>query len=630
MVGRGDSEPPPAEGHAARANRELRERNPAALLRESLLGWLESHERLYLFVDEIQNVRRLPNDACDDFLALLRAAHLARSTPSERGRDALWSRLCVCVAGIATPLGLGHEPERTSYNIGRTVSLEDFPIERAAQAFVPVLRRQGFNDAEKIFEYVYGWTLGHPFHTQRFCQELSERERPAERDAEGWVRELADALAQTEGAYADSSLSFAERRLLEPSLPVRERLEALESYRRLLESKATLSEAPEAEGARRGEGGKVIDLLTLSGLVAPSRGRAAPLRPRSRFFAHYFDHAWVDAEIAKLKRPLTEIIERWRKNECDDEFLPRSRELDKLNAEISFDDLTAEEREFWLRAQNRESKSRLRAIGLAAAAALVLAMLGGGFYTNRQAMLAGEEKRAAMQAQREFEARRNVDQGRVSVDAMDKRRQSALSLLGEVSAKLKDGTLAPEAAQIKLAEVQKVLDQDFVEALNSWRNALDLSASLQVSATGEHDKLNALLLIEKNGRQRVVDERDDLRKKNQSQIGTSESNVRAWSELVLKEENRFATAEKGYGEKLAHAEALREECEAGLRREREKVDACERTRTEDINVTQELTAARDLSAQELRVCKTRLLVYEPPSSSSSPPPQPVPPLEGVR
>ena len=76
------------------------------------------HERIIVFVDEIQSIEELP--FADQLLASIRAAHNARATDPE------FSRLTFALLGECDPLNLIDEPDLSPFNITQPVALADF------------------------------------------------------------------------------------------------------------------------------------------------------------------------------------------------------------------------------------------------------------------------------------------------------------------------------------------------------------------------------------------------------------------------------------------------------------------------------------------------------------------------
>ncbi|HET6387648.1 MAG TPA: AAA-like domain-containing protein, partial [Armatimonadota bacterium] len=171
-----------------------------AFLRDPLLSEIKG--RVVLFIDEIDSVRSLPFET-DDFFAFIRAIHNARPD------DPAFERLTVCLIGVATPGDLIRDPDKTPFNIGRGIRLEDFTPDEA-EALLPGLEDLG-DSPRALLRAVLDWTDGHPYMTQRVCDELA-RAGPSDRGAVERVAEVIERVFLTGGRTEDASLADADRR----------------------------------------------------------------------------------------------------------------------------------------------------------------------------------------------------------------------------------------------------------------------------------------------------------------------------------------------------------------------------------------------------------------------------------
>ena len=76
------------------------------------------HERIVVFVDEIQCIEDLP--FADQLLSSIRAAHNARATDPE------FSRLTFVLLGECDPVSLIDAPELSPFNVTQSIPLDDF------------------------------------------------------------------------------------------------------------------------------------------------------------------------------------------------------------------------------------------------------------------------------------------------------------------------------------------------------------------------------------------------------------------------------------------------------------------------------------------------------------------------
>lgn len=298
-----------------------------------------------VFLDEIDVTLSLPFSR-DDFFGLIRATHQARS------EDPRWSRLTFCLIGVAAPLDLVADPERTPFNTSFAVRIDDFTRDEA-RTFLPGLAHAG-GDPAPLLDAVLDWTDGHPALTQRLCYWLT-RQGPDERraPADERVAALVRRLFLSSGRIDDPILLDAERRFSgdrpDARIPV-----MLHLYQRLL-----AGEPVPVDGNNPRQVG-----LRIAGLAAERReGDAAVLRVRCRIFAEVFNRAWVEEKLAR--RFLTEPLQIWKDSGKKDDHVLRGGALEiALAWATGRDDVTPDERDFLQASQavwSREQQGRQQA-----------------------------------------------------------------------------------------------------------------------------------------------------------------------------------------------------------------------------------------------------------------------------
>ena len=214
----------------------------------------EVPQRIVVFVDEIDTTLRL--DFSDDFFASIRYLYNARAI------NPVLARLSFVLLGVASPRDLMKDPERTPFNVGESVSLDDFSVAAAAR---------DLQLDRALVERVFRYTSGHPYLTLRVFKSLSDS--PGDGDLE--VR-LAS-LFFGEHADRDSNLQFV-RDMLTIRAPDREAV--LLRYRDVWRGK------PVADR----EADSVCAWLRLSGIV---RSEDGVLRVRNAIYQTVFDDAWI-------------------------------------------------------------------------------------------------------------------------------------------------------------------------------------------------------------------------------------------------------------------------------------------------------------------------------------------------
>ena len=326
-------------------------------LRDAVLA--DGDSRVVIFVDEIDAVLALPRWR-DDFFGTLRAVY------NSRADDPAYARLAFCLLGVASPRDLASDPARTPFNVGRAIRLEDF-TRAEAEPFARALGDGALLDA------VYAWTAGHPYMTQRLCEELAARgpdgRAPGER-----VAELVAELFLARGRVEDANLAYAEKQFArDGGCPLA--AEMLRLYARLV--------GGEPVSTCTGDRDDEVQLeLRLAGMAAEREGA---LRVRNRIFANVFDAAWIKEKEAD--RLLARQSALWHESGRRRGYLLRGGALDEaiMRARRSAG-VGAEEREFLMAGLEERQRARGRAnVGFASLSLVLALLLGGGLWLFRQA-----------------------------------------------------------------------------------------------------------------------------------------------------------------------------------------------------------------------------------------------------
>ena len=266
--------------------------------------------QVVVFIDEIDATLSLPFPR-DDFFAAIRALYNRRA---ERLAN---RRLTFCLLGVAEPAELIEDPTRTPFNIGRAIRLEDFTREEMAlfeRGLDALLEEPGPSAAARLDE-IFDWTSGHPYMTQRICEDLVSTEQGFSVDRVVHARFLAPKRIE------DPNLSDAEKRfdLRDTSRPGRRHTIAsttriqsmLQLYRCLLTGEQTVTADP----------GDPIQLaLRLTGMAAERHSSGGPqvLQVRNRVFRQVFDAGWIRRQEAD--RAIAAPLALWLESQRSDDF----------------------------------------------------------------------------------------------------------------------------------------------------------------------------------------------------------------------------------------------------------------------------------------------------------------------
>ncbi|MEZ4454576.1 MAG: AAA-like domain-containing protein, partial [Nannocystaceae bacterium] len=310
-------------------------------IRNELLDRID--ERVVVFIDEVDSVLAL-SFTTDDFFASIRSAY------NLRAEDPAYRRLTFCLLGVAAPTDLIQNPVRTPFNIGRGIRIEDF-TRGELDAFTPGLSHLG-GDIQLLLATIYAWTSGHPYMSQRICEELARQGSLGGRTESDAVDEAAYQIFLRSGRSSDPTLAYVEKRLDMNTSRVRVR-QMLHIYRKLLAGERVQAEPNSPIQAE----------LRLMGLAGEDPVSPHPLlRTRNLIFAEVYDLSWLKSK--EKEHRLAESVERWLSSGKLDDWLLRGAALeDALVWARGRIDLTTAEHEFLLACvtlARREAEERHR------------------------------------------------------------------------------------------------------------------------------------------------------------------------------------------------------------------------------------------------------------------------------
>lgn len=262
-------------------------------LEEDVLGWWDEHARfgftqrlrrfltdvllravegdVFIFIDEIDTT--VPLDFTDDFFAGVRELYQARDREKDLGR------LTFVFAGSSSPDDLMRDPDRTPFNLGARVDLNDFTLDEALPLAAGLSADPAV--AKQILAWILDWTGGHPNLTQIACAAV------AAAPPRTWTAKDVEAIIAERffGARGDEERNLAYvSEMLTTRADRLDREEVLRAYRRILLGGRIKDD-------RRS---RVLSHLKLAGVVQAVDGR---LVVRNRIYAKVFDRAWVDAHL---------------------------------------------------------------------------------------------------------------------------------------------------------------------------------------------------------------------------------------------------------------------------------------------------------------------------------------------
>jgi Holliday junction resolvasome RuvABC ATP-dependent DNA helicase subunit len=231
----------------------------------------EISEPVVLFFDEIDSTLSIPFS--DDFFAALRFIYNARSTIEN------FKRLSFVMIGVATPSDLISDSTRTPFNIGRRVELTDFTLEELN----PLANGLGEN-AEQVLRWIFEWTNGHPYLTQRLCAFLTKSRNAVTKEV---VEAAVKDLFLGEKGMEDNNLQFVRDMLLERAP---DKTGVLKIYQHVIKDKKPIADDEQSLNKSH---------LKLSGVV---RRRQTNLRVSNLIYQNVFDLKWVKEHLPHMER----------------------------------------------------------------------------------------------------------------------------------------------------------------------------------------------------------------------------------------------------------------------------------------------------------------------------------------
>ena len=238
---------------------------------------VECSEPVVILIDEIDSTLNL--NFRDDFFAAIRAVY------NERATDPTYQRLTFALFGVATPTDLIQDRERTPFNIGRRIDLREFTL-NDAQPLRDGLAASFSNRVDAILKWIFYWTNGHPYLTQKLCHVLQ---------TEGLV-DVNDAVQRiflSDEGRKDPNLTFVQDRVA--NSPEQEKRRMLQLYRRVQRGDwiADDNRSP------------VQNRLELYGLVGVAQGQ---LQVRNRIYERVFDGTWITSMMPVDRRQRRAVL----------------------------------------------------------------------------------------------------------------------------------------------------------------------------------------------------------------------------------------------------------------------------------------------------------------------------------
>lgn len=248
-----------------------------AFLRQEILA--RSPHRFVVFLDEIDHTLNLPYT--DDFFLAIRSLY------NDRAAEPDLRRLAFCLVGVFTPNELVKQQRTTTYNVGRTLELQDFNLARDDLSPLAQILSEDSTRGNALLAAVLRWTGGQPYLTASACKKVAAARIDSPDAVDLLIEEAFLAqekpLEHSDGIHFESITRFLDQRVIA-------RIETLQLYRHILRGdKERESPTP------------TVLALKLSGLVRTDRN--AWLVIRNEIYRRRFDADWAMIEISLEGRP---------------------------------------------------------------------------------------------------------------------------------------------------------------------------------------------------------------------------------------------------------------------------------------------------------------------------------------
>lgn len=225
-----------------------------------------------LFVDEIDSV--LETFYGDDYFAALRSIY------NQRASDSRLQRLNFVLLGTATLSDLIKDVDRTPFNVGKRIDLNDFTLEEALPLAVGLAPEPEL--ANEMLKQIMAWTDGHPYLTQKVCSEVALWARTS------WDSSRAlsisdeivrDIFLSKGGQDSDGHIQGVRDRLIK--VPQSDQL--IKLYQRVWQGENLPDDARNP----------IYSALKLSGIVKTNSDGL--LEIRNKVYYHVFDLTWINS-----------------------------------------------------------------------------------------------------------------------------------------------------------------------------------------------------------------------------------------------------------------------------------------------------------------------------------------------
>ncbi len=341
----------------------------------------EVPENIVVWIDEAEAVLNQDENFFnnDDFFAIIRSLYNARTDNPEL------QRLNFVVMGIATPMELVKDQERSPFPIGKEFVIENLALEESEPLEAGL---EYFDIDRRVFlQEVFYWTSGQPFLTQRICEAVVKGEDKITNSKEvvyAYTNDLYLKKAVT--IESDPHLVAIQNKILRSE----HNTKMLGLYQEIY-NKQFVVYSPEDLTHRS---------LMLSGLVRIVSGHFAI---NNNIYKAKFDLDWIGHQLKKFDRPFSADLNRWLSlNKSRSAALKGEVLRQALNWASDRDDLSPLEKRFLdfsrrVEKEEERRKRRILILMLILAGLLLILAIYAAIYALGQREVAIKQTEVALQ-----------------------------------------------------------------------------------------------------------------------------------------------------------------------------------------------------------------------------------------
>lgn len=435
-------------------------------------------QNLAIFIDELDVLKWKPFGAGDFLFGLRNALDRATQMDLNRGRGKDRLLLSICLAGVAQPIELARDSLRSPFEIGREIVLGDFTRAEIDQfsAGIEFLATTSFGPraADLWLDAIFHWTDGHPYLTQKLCEDL--RDNPPIFPAD--IRQSPDAKRQfinkviSDRVYRN--FIYTKESYLHGVKLELEKQRETNSYRELISLYRRIYINQPDQQIEFNSNDIIQKNLILHGLIKSqprvTLSEASPvsiLIIRNRVFAELMGRSWLSQqEHPALVRFNDQMIDFFKSNRTTKLALTYKQSQELIEIQNKFDLALGKEFTTYIAESQRVRRNRLRILGVIASLIIFIVLglvsLGNFFYQKNEHDRQINERAKIDHDKVEFDLKKNKQQLEVE---SEKKISTILELTSEITSlesrifnlNIINSNLIKERNQLKLnVESQKI------------------------------------------------------------------------------------------------------------------------------------------------------------------------------